>query len=327
MGDLALSIPRGTNIGFVAATVLCEIMSQNVLSTKHLDGSSTVDAVELSEHDLKYLRVSGSPNKVKLGSEADKEGSNYLKLADELDHYHVQMVISVDEAPRLADVNLVANVRRLPLSKVTQLTQIELIVKGDGVNETVTLPVSMGSRLSSLTHEALEYLRNYGWKLTPKGDYLIDLSAWDVENPLFVLPMKHVNMVEFMDTVEHFVKAAYKSKDKRHLKTLRDYATPVEALLGLYQLVTTKLKVNIAHLEIITLSTLIRDGAINDHRLPYDRENAKVGYYEDNMVLRSLAPTMAYQKQGATLFDTRSYTVTERPDHPLDEILMGHINR
>ena len=49
-GDLFLSMPRSILIrGQASAIVLGEKACQNVMSTKHLDGSSKVDAIELSD--------------------------------------------------------------------------------------------------------------------------------------------------------------------------------------------------------------------------------------------------------------------------------------
>lgn len=313
MGELGHSIPDHTVLGHVAATILCEIISQNVLSTKHLDGSSTVDAIKLGAYEENYVHLGSDPNTLKLNG--DLEGKK------------ITMIISADEAERLSDIMSITHLSRLTPSKVTELREVEFIIDDGEEVEHVVIPVSMGSRLSSLTIEALTHVKHVGWSLTPKGDCAIDLSQWDVDQPLFELPLKHTNMVDFMKEIETFIKSSKKTKGTKHQKSLADYETIEDGLMALYTLVSSKLKVNIAHLELIVLATLSRDPAHYDHRLPVPKSAGQVSGYEDNMVLRSNSVAMAYQNQGTTLYDLRSYMIENRSDHVLDNILMGNITK
>ncbi|MND14838.1 DNA-directed RNA polymerase subunit beta' [compost metagenome] len=319
MGELAFSIPPHTVLGHVSATTLCELVSQNVLSTKHLDGSSVVDDFEINEHDAAFLRLGTSGNEIKLN--ADLAGQP------------VKMIIPADYAPRLPDLNRVRTVRALPLEKLSEIIDITLEIPGpEDTADKVNLSVSMGSRLSYLTEEALIYIKRTGWDLTARGDYVIDLSGWDYTDVLFKLPMKHTNMVEYMGEIERFIKAAPTRKGKQRGKRSRvqssnAYSNTEEALFAFYGLISSKLSVNIQHLEVIILSTMVESIEGRDHRLPLDRENGEVGYYEDNMDYRSLAASMAYERQGATLQDIRTFTLKNRPDHPLDALMMGDLTR
>lgn len=320
LGEIAFSIPPHTVLGHVSATTLCELVSQNVLSTKHLDGSSVVDDFYINEHDAVYLRQGNTGAEIKLSADLAERSS-------------VKMVISSDYAPRLPDINRVRTVRNLPLEKLSEIIDITLeIVADDGNLDKVNLSVSMGSRLSFLTEEALIYIKRVGWELTSRGDYIIDLSGWDFSDVMFKLPMKHTNMVEYMGDIERFIKAAPtksgKQRGKRSkVKSSNNYSNTEEALFAFYDLINSKLSVNIAHLEVIILSTMVESIERRDHRLPLDRVNGEVGYYEDNMDFRSLAASMAYERQGATLQDIKTFILKDRPDHPLDPLLMGDLTK
>lgn len=310
LGELGHSVPDNTVLGHVSATVLCEIISQSVLSVKHLDGSSSVDALKLGAYESQYIHIGADPNTIKINNE--HEGKK------------ISLIISQEEAEFLPDVNKVKNIQTLLLSKVSELREIELIIneKGEEPDHAV-LPVSMGSRMSSLSYDLLTYIKHVGWSLTVKGDYVIDLSDWDFDRPLLEMPLKHTNMVDFMKEVEVFIKAPKKNKINRRVKTIIDYPNPQESLMALYTLVGSKLKVNIAHLEIIVLATMANDPERYDHRLPLPKWKGKVSPFEDNMALRSNAIAMAYERQGGSLYDVRSYVVANRSDHYLDNILMG----
>lgn len=311
MGEIGYSIPSQTILGHVSATVLCEIISQSVLSVKHLDGSSSVDEFKLGAYEKEYINIGADPNTIKFNNE--HEGKKVL------------LIVSAEESQYLPDINKVKDVRKLNINRVSSLREVEIVIEDDeGEVDIAVVPVSMGNRLSSFTHEALDYIKKVSWSLTLKGDFCIDFSDWDFNKPLFEMPLKHTNMVDFMKEIEMFIKSPKKTRQNKHIKTLKDFDNPQDGLLALYTLVSSKLKINIAHLEIIVLSTLAQNPDKYDHRLPLPKWSGKAAGYEDNMALRSNSVAMAYEKQGTTLYDLRSYVIKNRSDHYLDNILMGN---
>lgn len=314
-GELANAIPRKTVLGHVSATTLCEILSQRVLSTKHLDGSTSVETFKITEHDQIYIREGSSESHLRLMAE--------LQVADQ-----VNLVIPHQYAPRLTDLNRVKHVRELPIERLAELVEVQVEVINDGAINSVTVSTSMGSRRAFLTELFLSYVKDVGWETTPRGDYLIDLSDWDFEDDVFELPQRHLNTVEYMTMIENFIKASPSANKTRARNSKRmnsgSYSTTEEALVAFDDLINSKLSVNVAHLEAILLSTMAIDPENHDHRMPVDRLNGVVGYYEDNMWFRSLSATMAYEKQGAVLSDIRTFIIENRPDHPLDYLVVGN---
>ena len=313
-GELANAIPAKTVLGHVSATTLCEILSQRVLSTKHLDGSTSVESFKISEHDQYYIREGSDESKLRLMAE--------LKIADE-----VRLIVPHQYAPRLTDLHRVRHVRELPMERLAELVEVQLEIINDGAINTVTVSVSMGSRRAYFGELFLSFLKEVGWTTTSRGDFLIDLSDWDFEDDIFELPQRHLNTVEYMTMIENFIKAspsANKARDKSSKRmNSGSYSTTEEALFAFDDLINSKLSVNIAHLEAILLATMAIDPENHDHRMPVDRLNGVVGYYEDNMWFRSLSATMAYEKQGAVLSDIRTFILDNRPDHPLDYLVVG----
>ena len=61
-GQLSEVIPPKSNLGHMCSTYMSQQSSQGVLSTKHLDGSSTVEAIELSDSDRLLLKVAPDGN-------------------------------------------------------------------------------------------------------------------------------------------------------------------------------------------------------------------------------------------------------------------------
>ncbi len=308
MGELSLSVPRGTNPGHFAATALGEQGAQTVLSTKHLDANALVTAIELSEFEQRYLRTDDDPN--------------IIKLAQRLRGMKVLLTINAKEAPQVQDVTYVEDVTDLQTGQISSLTGIELTIHhADGTQETVPMTVNVGSRHSSLTHEALDYMKNRGWELNVMGNYVIDLTDWNIEWPLFELPMRHANMLDFITTIEKFMRASATPDDSA--KTLRDYKTIEEALRAFYDLVTSQLMVNVVHLEILMKSLMVRSEKDLDYRMPLIGNKLEFGAFDTTMERRSMSGSMAYEKHRHVITDVQSYLVNHRPDHVFDTLMEG----
>lgn len=307
-GKLARSVPKGTNVGHVSATALCEKVSQKVLSVKHDDKSSAGDVMELSEIDQKYIRVVSEPPAI--------------KLAGRMANRHVVLTMKASEASRLPSIEYTDDVRELNVANISDLVAVELSFIGSK-DLPVVVPVSAGTRHSSMSHELLDYIKQKRWSVDAQGNYSVDLCDWDIEQPLFMLPLKHINMLDYMKTIEAFLKASRTSTGGK--RSLLDHDTPESALREFNQLVSSQLKVNIAHLEILVKVTMVASSKNKDYRIPLDGNVVEWGTFSDIMANRSLSAAMAYEKHKQVLNDPGTYLTTIRPYHILDPILMPHI--
>jgi len=311
MGQLALSVPRGTNIGHVAATELCAQVSQAVLSTKHLDVSSSAVSIDLSEYDRKYVYIGQSGDKIYI-----KKPKKFTKMS---------LVVDSADVKHIGDISRIEDVTELSSTKMSSCRYIKLIIENEEDEDVVVLGVSSGKNLSSLSLDMLMHLKDNGWSLNEDGHYVIDLTGWEYSKSILILPMKHMNMLDFMDIIKVMVESTSKSKDEvggEH-KRLVDYDSLSHALTDLHLIVAEKISVNIAHLEIIIRSILIRNDAAGDHRLPLPKTPILFGSYRANMENRSLSGLMAFEAQSKAFRRAESYAITNRMDHPMDVILKG----
>lgn len=313
-GQLALSIPKGTNLGHVSATVFCEIISQLILSVKHLDGSSTVEEIKVNEYDRRFIEVRANPQQIYLTDEIVKSP---LKL---------RMVGA--EAKYLGDVHFVASADQLPITRVTELTDVALAIDhgSEADREVQMIPVEQGGRKASLTHEALAYVKEHRWEILANGDVEIDLKHWNNEHPLFELPLKHVNMMDFMKRIEAFLRSTDRQERKKQgveNRVLAEFDSVDAAIAELHGMVSAKLMVPVSYLEVLIYSCMVRSLEDRDHRLPKNPEVPQFGTYNDNMALRSFTGVLAYQNQDRVITSYESYVIRTRPDHVLDELVMG----
>lgn len=310
MGELSLSVPLGDNPGHFAATAMGEQAAQRVLSTKHLDGNSSATGKELSSYEQRFLRT--------------EEDTNILKVSRDLIGKNVKLILNGKETEQLSDVTYVERVTDLQTGSITSLTEIRFVVVNDnGTEEISPITINVGSRHPSLTHEALAYVKEKSWSLTSSGNVVIDMSDWNNDLPLFELPLRHTNMLDSMKSIERFMRASTSSSDATSGPTLRDYDTLEEALRALYELVTSMLSVNAAHLEILLKSLTIRSEEHRDYRMPRVGNAFVVGAFDTIIENRSLSAAMAYERHRQVLTSTSTLLNKNRPDHPLDALMLG----
>ena len=313
-GELAYSMPKDAALGHICVTTMCEEASQGVLSTKHELGTATANEFIIPAEDAAYLCN---------GSDATN-----IHIAPTLPLAGVKLILDQNEMPNINEINIIGDVRSLPLTRVSNLSAVGIqrpVYRASDPEPTLEftyLGVSMGSRLSSLSYDMLEYIRSRGWELLPNGNYAVDLSDWDADLPAFVLPMKHTSMVAYLNDVESVIRATKRVKKGKGMPTLKNYDTVDDAVRALYNLVNGKLFVNLAHIEIIVRSTLVVSSKDGDYRTPLWNEPWEFSSYGDNMMMRSLGGAMAYQTQSDTLMSPKSFIYHNRPSHVMDDMLL-----
>lgn len=305
-GETAYSIPFNTSLGHVSSTAIGEKISQLVLSTKHVDGSSEVDDIYLGEIYSKYL-IAGS-------------GESVLRLNPELKGQRIRLTVSADEAKGLPQVEKLPNLEDANIYRITELREV-LFQIGDPEDETtlkeIAVPTSMGSRYGSFTAEALQYIVQSGFTVNDRGDYVVDLMDWDIRTALFQLPLKHQNMLDYQNQVE---KVLF-SRDKTDgMKTFSD---PVMAIKSLFALISSRLTINLSHVLVMAYSVAARDPDHYDYTLPRNGEAFKFVSMDDLVAGRSLSASMAYQRQDDVIRKIYTYTHTDRLRHSMDSLLMG----
>lgn len=306
LGDLGLSIDEETNLGHMSVIELCSAVSQNVLSTKHLNGSAMVEDFVVPLYDEPYIRVL-----------ADRCS---IALAGGVVPQTTKLSIAKKEAPNLNDI-LLRSVEELSITRITQVTQATFSYDlGDGFDEIIPVNVSMGSRLASFTTEFLAFVAQVGYT-TDSDAITISLAGWNPELPIFTLPLKQASMVEFMSDVKSLIKSNGENKGKE-LLDLSDRTNLGVALADFYDLVSGKFVINIAHLEIILKATMIRSKDRKDYRLPEPGGEAQFGRYSEIIGGRSLAGQAAYQEQVSSFTDPDSFLIRERTPHPFDPIVI-----
>jgi hypothetical protein len=181
-GETALSIPENSNLGHITCVTMTGKLGQNILSTKHFDGSSVVEGVVLKPHEKKYL--------------SSNLNSSVYFLNSSLKSKKVELLFTARNVSGLTDITLVDDVEKLSLSRISEFEDICIIVTNlkTGEIDTAVLNVSVAGRFSSMTYDMLRYVKEKGWKVNAEGNYVLDVSNYDFSKAFLVLPMRHVSM-------------------------------------------------------------------------------------------------------------------------------------
>lgn len=307
-GQLSENIPYGTNVAHMSSVTLCSIVSQNVLSTKHLDGSATLDALRISNADRRFIREMPNHYEIALSSKINLESAKiYIMASSNLG---------------IGDIYKVENLSDLVPSRVTMMSDVifETMNEFGGLDYT-TIPVSMGSRMSSFTTEFLGYIKEHGYDRTDDGFIVISLKDVPYDMPVWTLPRKHANMLEFMGAIEKLIKSSDKNKAKSKVD-LTDYNNLSNALSDFYDLVNPKFNFNISHLAVILRTTMVRSKKNFDYNIPNSQDQIEFAPFNAIMKYRSLSAWAPFEKQSDMYLKPQSYLIQNRARHPMDEILI-----
>lgn len=319
-GELAHSIPYGSNLGTVASTNSNSQVSQAVLKVKHSEDSTDIEDIVITEAERKFISLAGNGEHILFNSKLGKKG--------------IQLVLNASAkgkelgASRIPILTLDDLEDRSNASKFTRFDKVTFLVPNEDKTKKPVgyhVTISRGTRKSYLTPEFLRYIITNDFRTQDDGKYYIDLANWDVSKPVFELPRQHLNMKDFAAEVVTFIQSSRAGESSRHLGQLPQlihYINPTEALMDLADLINSKVKVHLSHISVVTLSMAVARDSDNDYHTPPLGVPIRFARYGDIMNNRSNGALFAYQGAGAQLnTNINQYLNRNRPQHLYDPIL------
>lgn len=301
-GDLSYSVPEKTNIGHMCATSMTQKTSQSVLSVKHLDSNAVIDGIVLSTEDRKFLK-----------SSVDQK--SYL-LVEPTATQQVKLKFNSSTALGLTDVNVAEKIEDLSITRVSEIEYIAVVITENEIENINNINVSLNSRLASLTHEILQHIKQVGWSMDDKGNYIIDMTGWNYELPILTLPQKHYNFSAHSASVASIIESRVEQlveRDNAH--------SPQLTLVELFDLVNSKLNVNLAVLEVIIYAAMIVSAEKGDYRLPKPWTDKGLGITSLIIPRRSLSAAYAYEYHRQTIVNAASFFDENRESHVMDAFI------
>lgn len=296
-GELAHNISRFANLGHLSSTTLTAILSQNILSIKHVNTSSVMMALAMDSKTAQYLHT------------GPKQEAFYVK--EKVKTKNPKLFVLRSEAQGLIDLLHVVDYDDINPSRISSVTQAKIQITEKNRHIEELLNVSQRNTGMLLSTDFLHFLKKKGWKTTNTEMFEFDLSEWDFNKPVFQQPNREYSFVDLSDQVS----ATIKSKQKE-LGNRQQHNSAASLLQEIFDQVNSKLNVNIFCLEVIVSGLMV--ASKTSYELAYGVEHPVLGIVEQLNKNRSLGPALAFQGMDVTLTSPESFFQGHRPDSVLD---------
>ena len=314
-GTSANAVTPGANIGHATIVALTSPLGQNILSTKHFDGSSRLEPVVLKGLEKTYLDIN--------------DAGTYFTLSPSLKNRNMRIHIAQHQFEGMPDVINGDNVAELSPFRISRFDSFILEVATRGGSDLIPLEAKAHSRWCSLSPQMLEHIKKQqrrdgkGYTIetnTATGEswYVIELdSTWDISKPIFVLPMSHFNMSDHQSEIAGVLESTANEMQRRS-----DTVSPDAMLVELHDLVNRRLNVHLAVLSPILLASMVVSATDGEYDFPRAYTRRGVGVMRNLLANRSLSAMMAFQNHHNVLASPAAYMAKDRPDHPFDAVLV-----
>lgn len=305
-GILARHVPPGTNLGHYVNAIVFQIISQLVLSVKHVLGSASYSIFEPESHMARSIMdVDTGALRIKL-----KKDKAYNLTGVTIPQFYARQLPELD---KISDVYGLSNKEISAFGSCVFNFDNE---KTDGF----ALRVANDDTCSHFTYEFLDYMKKHNWEVLTDGRVYVSLNDWDFDKPVFEIPMRNPNMLDFFHTVKSILTMKESKKSKRtdsltnlRIKTVTDCNTFQEAVtLFSTTLAERNIHVNVAMVETIIKAFTYRD--VNDWRVGRAGTFNTVGYTA-LMANRSFPAFMALEDSHSKLNRPSTFLNDKRPTH------------
>ncbi len=306
-GELAPSYDEH-NLGQQCGAEVAHGQTQNVLSQKHAQSSSVADPIVLDDSNQHIFTTNTA--------------KDTFIIVDKLIGKKFHIVVSKEECPGLIDLNQVESIDEIgSITHMSELTAVTFFVKGESTagafEDEYTVPVCLGTRRASFSMEMLDYIKKHPPVI--RGDnYEIDMSQWKGKLPFAVLPLSQESPYVRASRIQSLVLGDSKNSNER------DTADAPKGLLQkLYDLVnaTSGQNVNMALLEVVVYSLMVKNTTTGDYFLPKEGDRVGLGVNSRVMSRRCLGGLMALEDHAKVILDPTSYDNVPRLDHTYAALL------
>jgi hypothetical protein len=300
-GEVSIGIYETNNLGNQCTISMCAKAAQNVLSTKHLDGTTVIKPLEIEPRYKRFVSE-------------DKDGLSYLLVKQKGRSF---ITVDKEEAANLPDIFEIDNVSDLDIYRVSSLKKVLFRTIQGKLETNEEVRVDFENRASSLTYQALEYIKATRFTVDERGHYVIDLADWNYSEPFMTLPMQQYNMGDHNRDLAALIESRVVDLKKRD-----KFTNPAMLLRDFHDLANEKLDVHLSVLEAILYGVMIVSAEENNYKLPKPGGPQGFGVMKRVMAMRSLSCAFAFQGHRDVILSPLTYLVKDRPDHPYDAVLM-----
>jgi len=307
IGEIADSILVHQNLGSIITVTLMVLMSQGLLSAKHLLKTAESASIKLLAKVKQYLIIRENENLYFRANVLNKKVKTvYLKVRQ-------------DETWGLDNIMKVKDIFSINVNKVSKIDTVSLIIRGKhGEEEEIELPLKVNGAKTFLSKDLLAYVIKNGYETYDEEHYLININDFNHKEPVFKYDKIEFNLALLNKEFKSMLKShKFKSVDG----VIRSEYTPSVLVQNLFDLLNSKLSVNRAIIEVIVYAFTVNDITNQDYDLGRAGELSDIIGFKQAIDYRSLGASYNWDDLQNKVFDPMLYKEDGKPDHPMDVFL------
>ena len=299
-GTLANNHSRWANLGVVSATTVVSKISQKTLGTNHHISSGHGSGIVFTNELRKYFR-------------RGPKNTDYV-LQPNLMKFDLKLIVSRDSSLGLVDIMNSNEIDGVNTERITGFEKMRLIAvePKTGIDHGGTITIGQDKRSASMSIALLEYIRRHGFTTDSRNNFVISLNDWNIEDVIFTLPDIQVSFSAHGNAIAELVESKLENLSERATEE-----APLRVLMQLFDMVTSKLDVNIAALECIVYC--LQQVSVDNFSMGRLSKTPILGIGKQLIWQRSLGTAFAFQEWSSLLIDPRTYDERRpRPSTPMD---------
>lgn len=305
-GELSYSIFKHTNIGHYCSTTATRDITQNILSTKHLTSSATSNEVALNEVSSQYFYIKNS-------------NDYYFKPLPKGSDVKYKIVVSQAEAFGIMDLNPSIGVENIDPTRVSRIRELLLVVESKDNAEYIPIVIKDNNKYGSFTQAFLRHMLTTAITLDKYDRYVIDMAEWNFNNPFITMPAIEYSYLLLAKNIKTMIKWM-KSDDEDDVNSDTS-ESPLTLIQKMFDMINTKLNVNLAHIEVIVYGHTIMSKEDGDYDLGRNSPKPALMRLDKLFVHRSLGGLYGWERLNNLILSPHTFNGRNAIDHPLDVLI------
>lgn len=298
-GQMADNIADHMNLGHVCSATMTRQTTQSVLSTKHLDASSTSNPIQFTEE-------------MKLYFQAEEKTTEY-RLKPSLKTKNLRLTIASSDLFGFTDILQTDAIEDMDPSRISSIEEVGFTIQNLDESAPATIKIGQMGRKAVLSTDFLKYAKMKRWSISAAHNFVFDMSDWDYSLMLFKLPDMEYSFAKHSKQIAEIIESKLEALNQRNRPE-----SPVRTLQELFDMTNSKISVNLSLLEVIIYAMEVYNQSKGDMYLARNSEHATLGVRDDIIRNRSLSASFGYEAQMTSIMSPQSFFKGTRPDHPLD---------
>lgn len=222
-GELGYNIPSTVNLGHFCSVNISELISQSILSTKHVAQSAESILEDLDDVTERYFRISDDGSGICL-----KNNKHYLII--KMEEFKGEIIIS--------NIN---DDTKIDYSDLSKITEVSLLIEDKKGKIIIKKFVPNNLSYGYLSEHLITHIKNYQYEIFKNNSFIINMEKYNVDLPIIQYPKLQFSSVNL-------------SNKYKKLLNNPEGKTKDQILFEAYNLLKTKFSYSISLIEVVIYS-------------------------------------------------------------------------